>query len=92
MFNVQRATTPKVGKPELQFICSACSILVFYICMKCCENIKNGIRVMERTRVYGKLGYVQCSKDNNSKSRQTRVMVHVVCTLSDGALHLCEVS
>ena len=25
---------------------------------------------------------VQCSKGNNSKSRQTRVMVHVFCTLS----------
>ena len=37
-------------------------------------------------------GYVQCSKGNNSKSKPTRVMVHVFCMSSDGALHLCEVS
>ena len=34
MFNVQRAITPKVGKPELRFICSACSLIMLYICMK----------------------------------------------------------
>ena len=63
MFNVQRAVTPKIGKPELWFMCSACSIMVLYICVKFRENITNG-RVMERIRVYGKIGYVQCSKDN----------------------------
>ena len=47
---------------------------------------------MEWTRVHGRIGYVQWSKGNNSKSRQTRVMVHVFWTSSDGALHLCEVS
>ena len=31
MLNVQRAITPKVGKPELQFMCSACYLIVFYI-------------------------------------------------------------
>ena len=35
-------------------------------------------------------GYVQCSKDNNSKSRQSRVTVHVFCKSSHSALHLCE--
>ena len=34
IFNVQRATTPKVGKPNLRFICSACRLIVFYICVK----------------------------------------------------------
>ena len=43
MFNVQRAITPKVGKPELWFMCSACCFKMFYICVKFCENITNGI-------------------------------------------------
>ena len=50
MFNVQRAITPKVDKPELQFMCSAYHLLVFYICVTFHENISDGIRVMEGTR------------------------------------------
>ena len=53
--------------------------------MKFRENITNRIRAMEQTRVRGRNGYVQCSKGNNSISRQTRVTVHVFCTLSHGA-------
>ena len=49
MFTIQRAIIPKVGKPELQFMCSACCLIVHYICVKFQENITNGIRVMERT-------------------------------------------
>ena len=41
MLNVQRATTPKVGKPELQ--CSANCLKVLYIYVKFRENISNGI-------------------------------------------------
>ena len=37
--NTQRALTPKVGKPELQFISSACRFMVFNICMKFHENM-----------------------------------------------------
>ena len=59
MFNVQRAKTPKVGKSELQFMCSALRLIMLYICVKFCENITNGIRVMERTQVHGRNGYVK---------------------------------
>ena len=31
MFNIQRAITPKVGKPGLRFMCSECRLLVLYI-------------------------------------------------------------
>ena len=31
MLNVQRAITPKVGKPELRFMCSARYLIVLYI-------------------------------------------------------------
>ena len=32
--NTQRAITPQVGKPELQFMCSAHSLMMFTICVK----------------------------------------------------------
>ena len=67
-------------------MCSARCLLLFYICVTFRENITNGIRVMGWTRAHGRNGYVQCLKGNNSKMRQTRVTVHVFCTLSDGAL------
>ena len=40
MFNVQRAITPKVGKPELRFMCSSHCLVVLYICVKFGENIR----------------------------------------------------
>ena len=52
MFNVQRAITPKVGKPELWFMFSASRLIVIYICVKFHENI-------EWTRVHSKNGYFQ---------------------------------
>ena len=91
MFNVQRAITPKVAKPELQFMCSAHHLLMLYICVKLHENISNGFQLTEQKRVHGRNGYVQCSKYNNSKSKQTKVMVHALCTSTHSALHLCEV-
>ena len=32
--NTQRAITPKVEKPELWFMCSACLLVVFNVCVK----------------------------------------------------------
>ena len=46
----QRAITPKVGKPELRFMCSACRLMVFNVCLKFHENMSSGFKVMERTR------------------------------------------
>ena len=45
----QRAITPKVGEPELQFMCSALRLMVFNICVKFHENMLSGFKVMERT-------------------------------------------
>ena len=50
MVNTQRAITPEVGKPELQFMCSACRLMVFKVCVKFHENMSSGFKVMERTR------------------------------------------
>ena len=58
MLDVQMAITPKVGKPELRFMCSASHLIVLSICVKFHENI-------EWTQVHSRNGYVQyplCSK------------------------------
>ena len=47
--NTQRAITPKVGKPELRFMCSACRLMVFNVCVKFHENMSSGFKVMQRT-------------------------------------------
>ena len=39
MFNVQRAITPKVGKPELQFMCSASCLIMLYIRNGCVQYL-----------------------------------------------------
>ena len=48
--NTQRAITPKVGKPELWFLCSAPRLMVFNVCVKFHENMSSVFKVMERTR------------------------------------------
>ena len=50
IFNIQRAITLKVGKQELQFMCSACHLMVFNICVKFHENLPSGFQVMEQTQ------------------------------------------
>ena len=47
--NTQRAITPKVGKPELPFMCSARRLMVYNVCVKFHENISSRFKVMERT-------------------------------------------
>ena len=37
--NTQRAITPKVGKSELWFMCSASRLMVFNVCVKFHENM-----------------------------------------------------
>ena len=47
--NTQRAIAPKVGKPELRFLCSARCLVVFNVCVKFHENMSSGFKVMEWT-------------------------------------------
>ena len=62
-------------------------LMVLYNCEKFHQNIWNGFQLTEWTQVHGRNGYVQYSKGNNSKSRQTRVTVHVFWMSSSSALH-----
>ena len=48
--NTQRAITPKVGKTELRFMCSARCLMVFNAWVKFHENMSSGFKVMERSR------------------------------------------
>ena len=46
----KRAITPKVGKPELPFLCSARRVMAFNVCVKFHENVSSSFKVTERTR------------------------------------------
>ena len=48
--NTKRAITPKVGKPELWFMCSTRRLMVFNLCVKFHENISRGLKVLEQTQ------------------------------------------
>ena len=52
IFNVQRAITSKVCNPDLQFLHSACLLMVLNILVKLHENILNSVEVTEQTRVH----------------------------------------
>ena len=48
--NTQWAITPKVGKPELRFMCSAFRLMVLNVWVKFHENMSSGFKVMEQTQ------------------------------------------
>ena len=62
------------------------------ICMKFHEDTLNGFKVTERTRFCLRNCYLQSSKEDNSKSIKTRVMVLAFCTLSNIGYYLYDVS
>ena len=47
--STQRAISPKVGKPELRFMCYAPCLMVFNVCVTFHENMSSGFNVMEWT-------------------------------------------
>ena len=50
LVNTQRAITPKVRKSELQFMFSACRLMMFNFCVKFHENMSSGFKIMEWTK------------------------------------------
>ena len=77
--NTQKAITPKVGKPELWFMCSAPRLMVFKVGVKFHENVSRSLTVK------GGHGNYKHTKGNNSNRRKTRKTVHVFYTSSYGA-------
>ena len=68
IFNIQRAITLKVGKQELRFMCSACHLMVFNICVKFHENMSSGFKVNERTQ--------KLLTDTHTKKRKLHTPLH----------------
>ena len=68
MFNVQRTITPKVGKPELLYMCSSRCVIVLYIYVKFGEKFSNGIRVMKRTRIKEALTDRRTNRRNDGRT------------------------
>ena len=89
IFNIQRAITLKVGKQKLHFMCSACHLIVFNICVKFHENMSRGFKVMERTQklltdTHKKENYIPHCMHTSYDRGITRVTVHVFCMLCHG--------
>ena len=49
--NTPRAITPKVGKPELRFMCSAHRLMVFNVRVKFHENVSSSFKVMKTRKL-----------------------------------------
>ena len=91
IFNIQTAITLKVGKQELQFMCSACHLMVFNICVKFHENMSSSFKVMERSQKLLTHTHTDKTKTiypialhTSYAGGITRVMVHVFCMSSHG--------
>ena len=75
----------KVSIQELWCLRSAHLLILVNICMKFHEDTLNGFKVTEWTRFCLRNCYLQSSKEHNSKSINTRVMVLAFCTSSNVA-------
>ena len=90
IFNIQRAIPLKVGKQELRFMCSACRLMVFNVCVKFHENMSSGFKVMERTQKLltdthtKKEHYIPHCMHTLYAGGITRFIVHVFCISSHG--------
>ena len=60
------AITPKEGKPDLGFLCSACHLILLNICVNFHENISNGFQVKERERFFDRQ-----TRDANGKNNMS---------------------
>ena len=85
--NNQREINPTISKEELWFLCKT-HLNVLYNCMNYQPNIFKSVQLTEWTRncIY------LCSKGNNLKSVQARVMVLMHDMSSQCVLHMYEVS
>ena len=87
---VQRAVTPKEGKPELWFLGSTRCLMLLYIYMRFHENISNVFQLTEQTWYMLEMAMLNVQSAITPKVG-TRVTVHVFYTSSHVAFDLCEV-
>ena len=72
----KRAITQNLGKQELRFMCTALPLEEIYPPTKFHNHSFYSLGDMHRT----KFKYEKKTKGNDSKTKQTRVTVHVHCT------------
>ena len=77
--NTQRAVTPRVEKPELRFMCSACRLMVFNVCVKFHENMSSGFKVMERTRKLLTDTHTHTHSHTQKRRKHYTPMAYFVC-------------
>ena len=80
---VPKAITQKALLQELQFMNSACHLILVDICMKIHEDSLTTFQVVERTRFRRNLVMVEVPWENNSRSINARVMVLALCISSN---------
>ena len=89
IFNIQRVITLKVGKQELWFMCSACHLIVFNICVKFHENMSSmeqtqNLLTDTHTHTEKRKAIYPIALHTSYAAGITRVMVHVFCMSSHG--------
>ena len=86
IYKVQRGITQKVSTQELWFLCSACRLMLVYICMKFHEGILNVFCVTERTQPYRKIYYFQFQRAITQKICNPVISLSARCLMS---LYIC---
>ena len=81
-FQLPRTTTPKICNPELQFLLSACLLLLHYICVKFHENISNCFWITEWTRL--------CDRRMDGQTTQAKTIC--LPTLKGGDIIMYKIS
>ena len=81
--NLTTALTQKALMQELQFLNSACHLILVDICMKIHEDNLRAFQVVERTRLRCNLVMVEVPWEITQKSINARVMVLALCMPSN---------
>ena len=80
---VPKAITQKALMQELQFLNSACHLILVDICMKIHEDSLKAFQVVERTRLRRNLVMVEVPWEITQNSINARVMVLALCMSSN---------
>ena len=79
---IQRDVTQKVSIQELQFLCSACQLMLVNICMKFHEDILNGFKLTEWTWFCHRTAKYTLQRDVTKKMHTQELwFLHSVCYL-----------
>ena len=80
---VPKAIIQKALMQELQFLNSACHLILVNICMKIHKDSLKTFQVVERTRLRRNLVIVEVPWGNNSRSINASVIVLALCISSN---------